>query len=64
MGLDIENGALGAEYELNKIVVFFLQNITDSTVYRNWVQNITNLQGLNGLVQLSWLRECLCMPTR
>ena len=29
MGLDIENGALGAEYEQNKKVVFFLQNIAD-----------------------------------
>ena len=41
MCLDIENGALGAEYEQNKCVGFFLQNITDSTVYRNWIQNIT-----------------------
>ena len=41
MGLDIENGALGIEYEQNKKAHFFLQNITDSTVYRNWVENIT-----------------------
>ena len=42
MSLDIENGAVGAEYEENENVVFFLQNITDSTVYRNWIQNITS----------------------
>ena len=41
MGLDIENEALGAEYEQIKKVLFILQNITDSTVYRNWIQNIT-----------------------
>ena len=42
MGLDIENGALGAEYEQIKKVRFF-QIITDSTVYRKWIQNITML---------------------
>ena len=41
MGLDIQNGALGAEHEQNKNVSVILQNITDSTVYRNWVENIT-----------------------
>ena len=29
MGLDIENGALGAEYEQQGFVTFFLQNSTD-----------------------------------
>ena len=29
MDLDIENGALGAEYEQNKGVGYFLQNSTD-----------------------------------
>ena len=43
MGLDIQNGALGAEHEQNKNVGVILQNITDSTVYRNWVENITTL---------------------
>ena len=38
MGLGIQNGALGAEHEQIKKVVFFLQNITD---WYNWVQNIT-----------------------
>ena len=41
MDLDSQNGDLGAEYEQNKSVCFFLQNITDSTVYRDWIQNIT-----------------------
>ena len=43
MGLDIANGALGAEYEQNKKVLLFLQDSTDSTENRNWVQNITTL---------------------
>ena len=43
MGLDIQNGALGAEHEQIKKVVFFLQNITDSTPMEDWVQNITSV---------------------
>ena len=31
MGLDIQNGALGAEHEQNKNVGVILQNSTDST---------------------------------
>ena len=38
MGLDIENGALGAEYEQIKKVRFFPR------IYRNWVQNITMMR--------------------
>ena len=49
MGLDIENGALGAEYEQNDSGLFFLQDITDWTVYGNWVENITTVYGFLGL---------------
>ena len=41
MGLDIENGALGAEYEQNDFCRFFLQNITD---WYNWIQHITKVR--------------------